>query len=54
MRAAIEANPNMTEAEAVQVLERSIRILYYRDARSYNKVRSFLFLTLKIRILHSI
>ena len=37
MRAAAEANPNMTEAEAVHLIERCIRVLYYRDARSYNK-----------------
>ena len=38
MRNAIEANPNLTEAEAEALIERCVRVLYYRDARSLNKV----------------
>ncbi|XP_033098114.1 proteasome subunit beta type-4-like [Anneissia japonica] len=37
MRDAFEKNPNMSEAEAKAVLERCLRVLFYRDARSFNK-----------------
>ncbi len=38
LREAYEANPHMSEAEAKEQLERCLRILYYRDGRSWNKV----------------
>lgn len=40
MRAELEANPAMTTAEAKSILERCLKVMYYRDARSLNRVRS--------------
>ena len=45
----------MSEAEALELLDRCLKVLYYRDARSLNKVcnnhsTSFQVLSLKIRI----
>eukprot|EP00041_Stephanoeca_diplocostata_P012935 m.218416 g.218416 ORF g.218416 m.218416 type:complete len:260 (-) comp19154_c0_seq1:883-1662(-) len=37
MRSAIEANPAMTIAEATPLLERCLKVMFYRDARSLNK-----------------
>lgn len=37
MRDACEKNPNMSEADAKALIERCMRILFYRDARSFNK-----------------
>lgn len=37
---ATEANPNMSKEQARKCLEDAMRVLYYRDARSYDKVRS--------------
>ena len=39
LRDAYEKNPNMTEEEAKQLLVTCLRVLYYRDARSLNRVR---------------
>lgn len=40
LRNAVEGKElNMTEAEAAELLERSLRVLYYRDARSIDKVQ---------------
>lgn len=36
MRDATEKNANMTEAEAKVLLERCLKVLFYRDARSWN------------------
>ena len=38
MREAYEKNPNMTEAEAKELLDRCLKVLFYRDARSWNSV----------------
>ncbi|KNC77674.1 hypothetical protein SARC_09866, partial [Sphaeroforma arctica JP610] len=38
LRAAHEKNPNMTKEEAVTCIENVMRVLYYRDARSLNKI----------------
>lgn len=38
MREAVEKNPEMTQAQAVKVLMDALKVLYYRDARSLNKV----------------
>lgn len=38
MREAIEKNPNMTEKEARELVDKCLKVLYYRDARSFNKV----------------
>jgi 20S proteasome subunit beta 7 len=40
MRTAYEANPNMSKEEAEVLLERCIRVLYYRDGRSLNKFQT--------------
>lgn len=37
LRDAREKNPNMTEADARQILQRCLEVLYYRDARSLPK-----------------
>jgi len=37
LRDAIEKNPNMTEQEARDVIQRCMTVLNYRDARSWNK-----------------
>ena len=37
MRKAVEENPALTEAEAVALLKRCLKVLYYRDARSLNR-----------------
>ncbi|XP_038058333.1 proteasome subunit beta type-4-like [Patiria miniata] len=37
MRDAYEKNSNMSEAEARAVLDRCMKVLFYRDARSFNK-----------------
>lgn len=39
MRSAYEENPNMTQEEAVQLIEKCLKVLFYRDARSLNRVR---------------
>ena len=36
MRDALEKNANMTEVEAKKLLERCLKVLFYRDARSWN------------------
>ena len=38
LRDAYENNPMMTREEAKELLEKCLRVLYYRDARSLNKV----------------
>eukprot|EP01134_Creolimax_fragrantissima_P007011 CFRG7011T1 len=38
LRAAYEKNDKMTREEAKKCLEESMRVLYYRDARSLNKI----------------
>jgi len=38
MREAYEKNPEMTEAEAMALIDKCMKILFYRDARSFNKV----------------
>ncbi|XP_053330761.1 proteasome subunit beta type-4 [Spea bombifrons] len=37
MRDVVENKPNLTRDEARQLVERCMRVLYYRDARSYNR-----------------
>uniref|UniRef100_A0A8D0GCM9 Proteasome subunit beta n=1 Tax=Sphenodon punctatus TaxID=8508 RepID=A0A8D0GCM9_SPHPU len=39
MREALEKKPLMTREEARDLIERCMKILYYRDARSFNRVR---------------
>lgn len=38
MREAVEKKPRLSQQEARALLERCMRILYYRDARSFNRV----------------
>ena len=38
LRDAIEKNRHLSEAEAKDTLDRCLRVLYYRDARSLNRV----------------
>ena len=38
LRDALEKNPNMTAQQAAEQLDRCLKVLYYRDARSLNKV----------------
>ena len=42
LRGALEQKPVMTEAEAKTIIEYCMKVLYYRDARAWNKVRSHL------------
>ncbi|KAM9293895.1 proteasome subunit beta type-4 [Gastrophryne carolinensis] len=37
MRDFVENKPNLTREEARQLIERCMKVLYYRDARSYNR-----------------
>uniref|UniRef100_UPI00358DF28C proteasome subunit beta type-4 isoform X2 n=1 Tax=Myxine glutinosa TaxID=7769 RepID=UPI00358DF28C len=37
MRDAYEKNPNMSKDEALTLLERCLKILYYRDSRAFNR-----------------
>ncbi|GFN98038.1 proteasome subunit beta [Plakobranchus ocellatus] len=37
IRDAMEKNPTMTQEEAVSLIDRCMKLLYYRDARSLNK-----------------
>ena len=40
LRQAVEGHErDLTEADAREILERCMRVLFYRDARSLNKVR---------------
>lgn len=39
MRAALEANPNLSQADAVALIRKCMAVLFYRDARSVNRVR---------------
>ena len=39
MRKAFETKPTLSEAEAVKVIDNCLKVLFYRDARSWNKVR---------------
>lgn len=38
LRDFIEKNNKITEAQARDIVERCLRVLYYRDARAYDKV----------------
>lgn len=37
LREGIESNPNMTEDEAKLLIDRCLKVLFYRDARSWNR-----------------
>lgn len=37
LRDAIEKKPNLSQAEGIALIEKSMEILFYRDARSYPK-----------------
>ena len=39
MRAASEKTPTMTVKQATEVIDNCMKVLFYRDARSLNKVR---------------
>ena len=38
MRDQLEKTPHLTEQDAVRLLDRCLKVLFYRDARSFNKV----------------
>ena len=40
MREFLENKVEVTQAEARALVERCLKVLYYRDARSYNRVRA--------------
>jgi 20S proteasome subunit beta 7 len=42
MREEVEKNPNLTKKEAQDLLFRCLKVLYYRDAQAYPKVRPLL------------
>lgn len=37
LRDALDRNPNPSQAEVRQLVEKSMEVLFYRDARSYSK-----------------
>uniref|UniRef100_A0A9L0IEY9 Proteasome subunit beta type-4 n=1 Tax=Equus asinus TaxID=9793 RepID=A0A9L0IEY9_EQUAS len=39
LREILEKQPVLSQTEARELVERCMRVLYYRDARSYNRVR---------------
>lgn len=44
LRKAVEGRETtLTEAEAIEIMETSMKVLFYRDARSLNKVKSLNF-----------
>ena len=46
LRKSVEGREDtLTEEEAHKIIENSMRVLYYRDARSFNKVNSFILST---------
>lgn len=44
LRDAAEKNPNMTQQQAEDVMKKCLEVLYYRDARSFPKVKLLLIL----------
>lgn len=48
MRAATEKTPTMTVKQATEVMDNCMKVLYYRDARSLNKVGSTYFIFLEV------
>lgn len=42
MREMLDKKAEMTKQEAQDLVERCLKVLYYRDARSYNRVSSFM------------
>jgi len=38
LREALEKNPDMSATEAVDTIDKCLRVLYYRDCRTLNKV----------------
>lgn len=44
MREVVENKVEITKQEARELIERCLKVLYYRDARSYNRVSSAEFL----------
>lgn len=40
MREVVENKAEITQQEARELVERCLKVLYYRDARSYNRVSS--------------
>lgn len=42
MREVVENKVEITKDEARALIERCLKVLYYRDARSYNRVRIIL------------
>eukprot|EP00047_Mylnosiga_fluctuans_P002437 m.224534 g.224534 ORF g.224534 m.224534 type:complete len:258 (-) comp11104_c0_seq1:50-823(-) len=51
MRAAYEANPAMSEDEAVALLQKCLQVLFYRDARSVNRYEIAIVTATGVRIL---
>lgn len=43
MRDALQKNPEMSAEEAVQLIDRCMRLLYYRDKLAYYKVSSYFY-----------
>ena len=43
LRAAYEKNNEMGEEEAIEVLDKAMQVLFYRDSRSFPKVNLFIF-----------
>lgn len=41
LREAVESRPLMDKEQAIQLLKKSMEVLYFRDARAYNKVQLY-------------
>lgn len=53
MRDAVEKNPNMSEQEARALIDQCLRILYYRDGRSFNRVSNPSLIIIDLPSLHT-
>ena len=40
MRKALETNPKLSQEDASDLIQRCLKVLYYRDCRSLNNVRT--------------
>lgn len=53
MREVLEKKPSLTKEEARDLIERCMKILYYRDARSFNRVSARLWRALTAELLRA-
>ena len=51
LRDAMEKNPDMNEADAIKTIDACLKVLFYRDARSLNRVSLFCILNVIMSIM---